>query len=339
MPSIYDSGVLTGTVNSLQVPSQFLVDTFFPTVVEEESEEIHFDVEKDVQKLAPFVSPLVEGAIVSEAGYTTNSFKPAYIKPKSPLNAASALKRVAGEKLLGEYSPQQRMQIRLNKILADHKTMISRRKEWMASSVLRTGAVTVAGDAYPSRVVDFGRDAALTVALAGGLRWGETGVSPLADLQTWASLMLSKSGSAVYAVVMGIGAWNLFKEDPTVQKRLEVQRALAQAPTMKQDAMNALGAVNMGTVDGFSIWVYNTSYVDDQGASQPMIPAYSVMMIGDLLGIQQHGAILDLESLEAVAIFSKSWIEQDPSRRMVMSQSAPLIVPYRVNATFCATVR
>ncbi len=339
MPGIYDSGVLTGTVNSLQVPEQFLLDTFFPTEVTEESEEIHFDVEKDVMKLAPFVSPLVEGATITEKGYTTNSFRPAYIKQKTPINASSALKRVFGEKLLGQYSPQQRMQLRTNAILMDHKTMISRRKEWMASSVLRLGSITISGDSYPTQVVNFGRDGALTVALSGGTRWGETGVSPLADLQTWASLMLTKSGSAVYAVVMGISAWNIFKEDPTVQKRLEVQRALAQPPTMKQDAMNMLGAVNMGTVDGFSIWVYNTTYVDDAGNPQPMIPAYSVMMIGDLRGIQQFGAIQDFESLQAVPIFSKSWEENDPSLRVVLSQSAPLLVPYRVNATFCATVR
>lgn len=338
MPGIYDSGVLTGTVNSLQVPNQFLLDTFFPTEIVEESEEIHFDVEKDVLKLAPFVSPLVEGAIVTEKGYTTNSFKPAYIKQKTPLNAATALKRVIGEKLLGEYSPQQRMQLRTNAILMDHKTMISRRKEWMASSVLRLGSVTISGEAYPSQLVNFGRDAALTVALTGGARWGQTGVNPLADLQTWASLILTKSGSPVYAVVMGIGAWNIFKEDQTVQKRLEVQRALAQAPTMKQDAVRTLGAVYQGTVDGFAIWVYNSTYVDDSGTSQPMIPTNTVLMVGDVMGVQQHGAVLDFESLQAVPIFSKSWEENDPSMRVILSQSAPLVVPYRVNATFCATV-
>jgi hypothetical protein len=338
MPGIYDSGVLTGTVNSLQVPNQFLLDTFFPTEIAEESEEIHFDVEKDVLKLAPFVSPLVEGAIVTEKGYTTNSFKPAYIKQKTPLNAVSALKRVIGERLLGEYSPQQRMQLRTNAVLMDHKAMISRRKEWMASSVLRLGSVTISGDSYPTQVVSFGRDAALTVALTGGQRWGQTGINPLADLQTWASLILTKSGSAVYAVVMGIGAWNIFKEDATVQKRLEVQRALAQAPTMKQDAVRTLGAVYQGTVDGFAIWVYNSTYVDDSGASQPMIPTNAVLMVGDVMGVQQYGAILDMDSLQAVPIFSKSWEENDPSLRVVLSQSAPLVVPYRVNATFCATV-
>jgi hypothetical protein len=338
MPGIYDTAVLTGVVNSLQVPPQFLTGTFFPTQITEESEEIHFDVEKDVMKLAPFVSPLVEGATVTDAGFTTNTFKPAYIKQKTPLNAASSLKRVMGEQLLGTLSASQRAVVRSNKVMEDHKKMIMRRLEWMASSILRTGSVTVSGEKYPSVTVNFGRNNALTVTLSGGARWGQTGVNPLQSLQEWAELILQHSGSPVYNVVMGTGAWKAFKENETVQKRLEVQRALAQPPTMKQDAINMLGAVYQGTIDGFPIWVYNHTFSTDAGASQPMIPANTVLMIGDLMGHQQYGAILDFESLQAVPIFAKSWEENDPSTRVILTQSAPLLVPYRVNASFCATV-
>jgi hypothetical protein len=338
MPGIYDTAVLTGTVNSLQVPPQFLTGTFFPVQLTEESEEIHFDVERDVMKLAPFVSPLVEGRTIAEKGYTTNTFTPAYIKQKTPLNAATALKRVIGEKLLGELSPQQRSVVRSNTVLSDHKKMIYRRLEWMASSILRTGSVVISGESYSAVTVNFGRDAALTVTLTGGNRWGQSGIKPLQSLQAWTDIILSKSGSPVYNVVMGVGAWNLFKEDDTVQKRLEVQRALAQPPTMKQDAINLLGAVYQGTIDGFPIWVYNHTFNDDGGVSQPMIPTNTVMMIGDLMGHQQYGAILDFESLQAVPIFAKSWEENDPSTRVILTQSAPLLVPYRVNASLCATV-
>lgn len=338
MPGIYDTAVLTGTVNSLQVPPQFLTGTFFPTQITEEAEEIHFDVEKDVMKLAPFVSPLVEGKTVTEKGYETDSFKPAYIKQKTPLNAASALKRVFGEQLLGSLSPQQRAIVRSNTVLSDHKKMVMRRLEWMASSVLRTGAVTISGDGYPTATVNFGRNAALTVNLTGGNRWGQSGIRPLRDLQTWTDLILTHSGSPVYNVVMGVGAWNIFKEDDTVQKRLEVQRALAQPPTMKQDAINMLGASYQGTIDGFPIWVYNHTFQTDEGTSTPMIPTNTVLMVGDLMGHQQYGAILDFDSLQAVPIFAKSWEENDPSTRVILTQSAPLLVPYRVNASLCATV-
>jgi hypothetical protein len=56
-------------------------------------------------------------------------------------------------------------------------------------------------------------------------------------------------------------------------------------------------------------------------------------------GVRHHGAILDVDCLQAMAYFTKSWTEEDPSMRYMLMQSAPLLVPYRVNATFRATVR
>lgn len=339
MPGIYDTAVLTGTVNSLQIAPTFLLAMFFGTVVTEESEELHFDVEKDVMKLAPFVAPSVKGVVVTEKGYTTNTFKPAYIKQNTPINAATALKRVMGEQLLGTLSPMQRMQVRINSILTDHKTMIQRRLEWMASSILRTGKVTVSGEGYPSVEVDFGRHANLTVTLTLGDRWGETGVNPLDDFQDWNDELLEQSGSPVRTVLMGVGAWKLFRENAEVIKRIESQKVVGQKPTLNQAAMNSLGASYKGTIDEYEIWVYNQNYVDDAGATQRLVPEYAVIMVGDLQGVQQYGAILDFESLQAVPIFTKSWEENDPSMRVMLSQSSPLLVPYRVNATLCATVR
>jgi hypothetical protein len=50
-------------------------------------------------------------------------------------------------------------------------------------------------------------------------------------------------------------------------------------------------------------------------------------------GVRAYGAIRDEEAgLQALPYFVKSWIEPDPSVRFIMMQSAPLLVPYRVNA-------
>ena len=68
----------------------------------------------------------------------------------------------------------------------------------MASEVLRTGKETVTGEGYPTVVVNFSRDAALTVALLSTARWGETGVVPLDDLESWIDLSVSKSSAAAW---------------------------------------------------------------------------------------------------------------------------------------------
>jgi hypothetical protein len=99
------------------------------------------------------------------------------------------------------------------------------------------------------------------------------------------------------------------------------------------------GLTFMGNIDGFNIFTYADWYVDDNGNEQPMLPSGTVIMCGEVLGVRAYGAIRDEESgYQALPFFIKSWVEKDPSVRFLLMQSAPLVVPYRVDATFCATV-
>jgi hypothetical protein len=338
MPTVYDTGVLTGVVNSLQVPPSFLVDTYFGTVQTEESEEIHFDVEDDVMSMAPFVSPVVEGQIVNELGYTTKTFKPAYVKPKTPVNPVRALKRAPGEPIAGNLSNAARMERIVAGDLMMHRKMIDRRREWMAAQVLRTGSVTVSGEKYATQVVNFGRAGALTIVKSVGSKWGDAGISPLDDMQAWGDLMLTNSGSTGRDVVMETSAWTIFRKDAQVEKRLDVLR-VAGAPTLSLNAKLDYGGTYMGTIDGFNIYVYAGTYRDDAGAVQKMLPTGTVLMVGALDGVQAYGAIQDEDAgLQALPYFSKSWTTPDPGRRFIMTQSAPLMVPSRPNASLCATV-
>jgi hypothetical protein len=90
--------------------------------------------------------------------------------------------------------------------------------------ILRTGAVTVSGEDYETQVVDFSRDAALTITLSGGSRWGQTGVSPRKNLNTWSALVASKSGANPTQVVMDPLAAELFTSDSDVRTILDNRR-------------------------------------------------------------------------------------------------------------------
>lgn len=337
--NLFTTDVLTGVINSLVATPSHLLDTYFPLVQTEATEEIHFDVISKTRRLAPFVSPVLAGKIVDSQGYTTKTFKPAYLKPKTPFDPSRPLKRIPGEKFGGVLSPQQRLQFLVAQQLLDHKDMIRRRLEVMASEALRTGKVTVTGDNYPTVVVDFGRDAALTKVLTTGTKWTDSGVSPLNNLQDWAQLVLQKSGAMPIDVTMDIDAWKVFRNDSDVKGRLDLRNAVGSQLNM--GAQIKEGAVFMGVVDNFNIWVYSGWYIDDSGTEQPIMPSGSVVMSNGLQleGTQAYGAIRDEESgFQAFEFFSKSWVEKDPSVRYVLSQSAPLVVPSRVNASFYAKV-
>jgi hypothetical protein len=327
-------------VASLYVAPQFLVNRFFSNVQTDTTEEIHFDVLAGKRRVAPFVSPLVEGQVVQSQGYTTSTFKPAYIKDKRVFDMNRPLKRAAGEQIGGRMSPAERLRALVAQDMTDQLDMLNRRLEVMAGEVLSTGKSTISGDKYPTVIVDFGRAVGNTV-VASPL-WSDTANSdPVKDLETWSMSILQSTGAALNDVVMTPDAWTLFSTNSKVLNRLNLFRALSQPPTLLSEAVLQEGGSFRGTIDGFNIWVYSAWYVDPaDGTEKPILPAGTVILSGPQLeGVRAYGAIRDeAAGLQAVPYFSKSWVEDDPSVRFVMLQSAPLLVPYRPNASFKARV-
>lgn len=342
--NIYTTGSLNRVVAALRAPSSFLLDIFFPEEQRHDTEEIYFDVDEDKPRLAPFVHPLVEGKIVASKGYETNVFKPAYVKDKRVHRPDRALKRAIGEAIGGTMSPEQRRAANLRRDMLDQLAMLQRRQTVMASEILRTGKVTVKGEQYPEKVVDFSRAATLTKTLTSTARWGETDVSPVDDLEDWIQAVQDESGATPGVVVMDTKAWKLLKADPKFKDSIDLRRggsSSAELGIIVPDRNSrARWVANSGDVQ---IWVYNEKYIDpDDGLTKSVLPDYTVI-VGDavaLEGARAFGAILDEEAgLQAMPYFSKSWVEKDPSVRLLLMQSAPLPVPYRPNATLCATVR
>jgi hypothetical protein len=337
MTDLFSTDSMLGVVQSLKVTPQYWIDRYFPTVQTEDTEEIHFDVIDKKRRLAPFVAPIAQGKIVQSQGFTTKTFKPAYIKDKRVFEGNRPFKRSAGEPIGGNLSPAARQIALVAYDLADQIDMVNRRLEVMAAECLRTGGVTITGDQYPTVNVSFGRAAGQTITLTGGNRWGQAGVNPLNLLQDWAQIVLQATGVMPTDVTMTVDVWKIFRADAEVQKRLDQYRGNS---TMVQNAQIAEGGVFMGVVDGFNIWVYAGWYVDDAGSEQPILPAGSVVLASPRLdGVRAFGAIRDEEAgFQALPYYPKSWLEKDPSVRYLLLQSAPLVVPTRVNASLFATV-
>ncbi len=342
---IFTTTVLNRVVSHLPQPSSFLLDFFFPDVQTEDNEEIHFDIDKSKPRLAPFVSPLVGGKVVVDDGYETKSFRPAYVKDKRRFNPNQPLKRRIGETIGGSLTPMNRREAALNRSLNNQLQNLTRTEEVMAAQALTTGRITVQGENYPTTVVNFQREAELTQVLTGATRWGEPGVDVLNDIEDWADSVQNHSGAASTKVVMDPLAWRLFRSHPRVEKLLEQRRGTNA--TISTDPM-ARGNGNdraryVGFIGDFDFWVYNDVYVDPiTNLSRKLLPDYTVIMgsQSQLEGTRCYGLIQDEKAnYRASRFFTKSWLEEDPAVRWLLMQSAPLVVPYRPNASFCATVR
>lgn len=335
---IFTTGVLARVVAELLAPQPFIFNSFFTALQTETSEEIHFDVANGSRRLAPFVSPIVAGKVVQSQGYTTQTFKPAYIKDKRVFDGSRPFKRAIGERIGGELNPAQRLQALMATDLQDQIDMLTRRQEVMATEALLTGKVVVEGDMYPKVELDFGRHADLTKKLLTTARWGESGVDPLKDIEDWSMLVTQHSGANANTVVMDAKAWRLFSASASVTKLLDRFRGNDQLnPTVSGE-----GGRYMGNIGNFDIWVYAGWYEHpDTKVLTPYLPDHTVIITSpELEGTRAYGAIRDEEAgFQAVPYFAKSWVEKDPAVRYLLLQSAPLPVPYRVNAAMAATVR
>lgn len=338
---IYTTGVLNRIVRGMDIdPAAFFLNRYFTTEVTEESEEIHFDVTDEQPRITPFVSPKKAGRIVESEGYTTNTFKPAYAKDKRVFNAQAPIKRVAGEAPLGSLSAAERTRRLLAQSMANQNRMLTRREEVMASEVLRTGKVTVSGEGFDDVVVDFGRAAALTVAsLTGTAKWSDTTTpaKPLDNIEAWAALMQTNGGGVGLDVIMATDVWTYFRQFTAVTQLLDTRRG---SQSRAELGPLAAGRVrNPGTIGEFNIYVYSDPYIDADGVAGNMMPSGGVLIVNgaDLQGTRHYGMIQDYDADHvAQRMFSKSWKEEDPSVRMLLMQSAPLVVPYRPNSSvFC----
>jgi hypothetical protein len=188
-------------------------------------------------------------------------------------------------------------------------------------------------------MLNFERDATLAVVASGAAAWDENDVHPLDDLQDWSQLVLQKSGAMPRDVVMTVDVWKVFRAHAEVKDRLDIRRATAGE--MDLGAQMNEGATYMGNVDGFKFSICAGCYVNDTRTEVPIPPAGTVILAGQQLeGVRAFGAIRDHDAgFMSEPYYPKSWVEPDPRVRYLLMQSAPIPVPFRVNAGLAGSGR
>lgn len=343
----YTTAELVQVVPNLKTSQTFLLDRFFPNVVEYNTEEVAIDVDVGLRRMSPFVSPLVEGKLVEQRRYLTNKFKPPYIKDKRAPDLRKPIRRAIGERIGGGgLTGEERMMINLEAEMADQVDMVNRRLEWMAASALVTGTVTISGDGFQTALIDFGRSAALTIALSGSSRWGQTvnaagkDTNITGQIDAWGTTILKASGATATDIVFTPSAWAKFLLADGVQGAITTPVWNENGNVVNPGSQIVKGAAYKGRWGQYDLWLYNDWYIDANGVEQPMIPDGTVIMSGpQLLGTRAFGMIIDPRfAYGAMAYAPKTWIQDDPAQIILMMQSAPLVIPARVNVSLSATV-
>jgi hypothetical protein len=344
-PTIYDTNELVAVIPNLKTAQTFLRDTFFTNIVEADSEFISIDIDVGVRRMAPFCSPLVEGRLVEQRRFQTNTFKPAYIKDKRAPDLRKPVRRMIGERIGGDNSAEVRYAMNVEMEMTDQIDNLARREEWMASQALQFGSVTISGTGFPTTLVDFGRSSTLTTVLTGTAQWTAANIvagnaSPSGNIEGWQRAILKSSGAVVTDIVLTTSPYQAFLQDPNVKGAVFYPALGMSGNLLNPGAQIVNGAVLKGHWGQYRIWMYNDWYVDVNGVDKPMLPDGSVILAGpEIAGVRGYGMIMDPSfAYGSLAYAPKMWIENDPAQLFMMMQSAPLLFPGRPNASLAATV-
>lgn len=345
-PQLYDTATLLGVMNQME-PVQDYWLSMFRSTVQFDDEYVDFGRIQENRKIAPLVVPTAQGVPIYSAAEQVNRVKPAYVKPKDPVSASRVIKRVAG---YGELAPStqpmsaaQRYEAIVADILRQHRSAIERRWEWLASEAVQDGAVTLEDDRYPLTVVDFQRDAGHTVTLTSSNFWGDSGVSITGLLESWKKTMRrAKHGGVAARLTVGTDVWDVMREDTEIRELLHADyRAQSNGMNLNLGVLEGLDVEYVGKISGtMEVYVYSDYYEQEDGTAVEFLsPQDIVLTAADINGVRCYGAIQDIQAgLAPMEIHSRMWPENDPSATIIMSQSAPLMVPMQPNRTFKATV-
>lgn len=323
-------------------PEAFLRDRYFPTTVLSEQEDIVFDRIIPDRELAPIVHPDVPGKDSANRSFQAKTFTPAYVKPQNTLRPKGNMIRIPGERIGGQMTPAARYAYNLATIIDDQDKRITRREEYMCSTVLRTGRVVVEGENYPTQTVDYGRNPALTIALAGASRWGEAGIDPYDDVERWLQLLVDTEGFTGREVLLGGGAAGNLKRSERFLKMLDNRRQDGGLMQLGPQTVGAEGQYFsvIGTIGEVTFLQYSQPYTVG-GVKGNFWPTHGVGIFDpfNFMGHFAYGAILENEVLLPLERFPDMWRERNPSRTIVQTQAAPLPIAPEPNASLFALTR
>lgn len=295
--------------------------------------------------LAPFILPTNTGRpVFKRQGSDAKLIRPAYMKPRDAVVPQEQFNRRPGDLYTDvPRTPQQNRDAEVVEILEQHRTVIDRRKEWMAARTVIDGQVTIEYLDGPTETINWDRDSNLTHIKTTDL-W-TTSYDIVGDLQEYRDRgTRARFGGTHTRLIVGREVWPVMRRNEEFMKLMDLNLRNGDV-SLRRSLIPTVGpqgdlAVFVGMIENLEVWVYHDFYEDDDGNEVPfMNPRDIVLLTGDPGGVMGYGAILDHDAnLQALEIFIKMWMDNDPSGVNILTQCNAITLMPTPNRTFHARV-
>lgn len=323
---------MTTAILQMKPVGNFFRNKFFnKPIVTHDVEVVDLDIYKGQRKVAPYTRATSKSKPLSRTSFTTGGFKIPYIKLNRSLAAAETiLKRPLGEHIYTTKTPAELAAEQVAKDLFEIEESIARAEELQAAQAIITGLIVIKGEEVDAEI-NLGRDAALTFT-AGTLWSGAADIH--ANLRTWGRLVFEKSGFTPNVMIAAPDVLDVFFANAGVRAILD-NRRISPGNINTNIATQYPGARYYGEFAGYEIWEYYELYLDDaDNTEKALVPANHIILASEGMEcIPHYGVIQDFGSLIPVKRFAKSIMEEDPSVRTAIVQSAPAFINHRPDAT------
>lgn len=325
---LFETRTLLEAVNSdeLETQPRFIIDNFWGPVKTIFTKHADWEISNSKRKLSRFRGSGAQANIVKHREKNVKTVQLPYIREKTPLSAPE-LFRNAGIVLggtfqdSGAYIDRARNES-LNEDLTMLRERVEEREEWMACQLLTSPGVVSYEDEEVAWTVDMQIPAELNVTLAGTDMWTDAASDVISDLEVMNTLASKHTGVGITDWIMGTDISPVLRNNEKLLKQLDNNNFRVGSITV--DFQNNL----VGTLaNGVRFWKYSRDYTDENGVTQQMWPAD--VMVGLTSSFKRNsqrlfGVVEEVEETFAGELFSKSWVDNDPSVRWLLVSSRPL---------------
>lgn len=333
---------LTGVVNEMKSPNQFLLRLLFGNKQTVPTEDIEISVLTKNREIAPFVRKNGEALMVPGVGKSFQTVSAPNIRIKRPFTPSQLLYGRQPGTVIFPTSQQQisAVQAHINRDLQAMSDMVTNTEEYMAAMALQ-GVLTYEVEDEEVFQITYPKPAGHTVTLA--TFWDDatpTDVEFNDNLHTAKKLVSDEVGLAVTDCILGSEAGSSFRSLVAGGhiKTLDLRDVNGGTVTFVEQFRED-GAIYLGSVDGIRFWEYPRT-VSVNGVSTNLVRAKYAEFVCTTPAadnVEYFGAIPDMKAFNGNLFqaqrFSKSWEEEDPSAMMALLHSRPLPVPRRPGST------
>jgi len=321
---------MTATINKIKKPQRFLKELLFGQEITLSTETIELSYLTGARDAAPFVRKNGEALMVEGLGETFATIEAPNIRIKRPLTPSDLLfRRRPGTVIFANSGSQMSaIQAHIGRDLQRLNDLIANSKEWMASQAI-TGTISYSVNDQENFEITYPKPVAHTATVSP--LWSATS-NPEEDFLSAKRLIADEVGLSPTHAIFGRTAAAEFVKNARVTTLLD-NRRIEVGQVVYTSQFSDQGVIYLGIFSGIPCFEYSRA-INLDGSSVTLIDddyVHFVCATPAAENVTYYGAIADMDALEGRRIqskvFSKSWIQKDPSVMWALAHSRPLIVP------------